>query len=57
MFNPQIDKCILMCKHITDKHVGEINDLTLHYVVTEYEDFRTGGLIEQLTPVLLIDFK
>ena len=57
MFNPQIEKVTRMVQHISDKHVGEINTLTLHYVVTEYVDARTGDLIEQLTPVMLIDFK
>lgn len=57
MFNPQYDKVVRMITHITDKHVGEIDTLVWKYVILEYTDYRTGALIEQPSPVLLIDFK
>jgi len=58
MYNPQIKEVISMCKTLTDKHIGEMNYLTLDWQVVQTFDARyPDKMIEQLLPLLVIDFK
>lgn len=58
MFNPHFDRVTNMCTTIANKHIGEINYLKLDWQIVEYFDSRyPGEIIQQLVPVLDIDFK
>jgi hypothetical protein len=57
-YNPQIEKVVGMVKHISDKHVDTINWLQLRWEIVDLYDARyNDGLIQQLVPMLDIDFK
>lgn len=56
MYNPHFQKQIAMVQNITNRHVGEINELTLDWVVLELFD-KNGELFQQPVPKLYIDFK
>lgn len=58
MFNPKIDQVIKMCETMAAKHMGEMNYLTLDWKVVEMYDARyQSSVIQQLVPLLVIDFK
>lgn len=56
MYNPEFTKQIAMVQNITNKHVGEIDHLTLDWVVLELFD-KHGETFQQPVPKLVIDFK
>lgn len=57
MFNPHFDRVIKMCQDISGKHIGEMNYLKLDWEVVPYWDPNRGEFVEQIVPVLDIDFK
>lgn len=58
MYNPQIKEVIKMCMTMYDKHNGETNYLTLDWKVVDMYDSRyQNSVIQQLVPLLVIDFK
>lgn len=58
MYNPQTDKVVNMVTTLSNKHIGEINWLQLRWEIVDIYDARyPDGLIQQLVPMLDIDFK
>lgn len=58
MFNPHFDRVIKMVETMSNKHIGEMNYLKLNWETIEYYDSRNPGeVIQQIVPVLDIDFK
>lgn len=57
MYNPEIAKVTNMVQTMWNKHNGEMNRLVLEWDILELYDNRTGAMVQQIVPLLAIEFK
>lgn len=57
MYNPEISKVTNMVQTMWNKHNGEMNRLVLEWDILELYDNRTGAMVQQIVPLLAIEFK
>lgn len=57
MYNPEIGKVTSMVQTMWNKHNGEMNRLVLEWDIVELYDTRSGSMIQQIVPLLAIEFK
>jgi len=57
MWNIHPDKICQMFTNLADRHRGEMHSQYLDYQVMKYRHPHYEGLIEQLAPIVVIDYK
>lgn len=57
MWNINPDKIVKMCETMANRHRGEMHALYLDWEIKVISHPRYEGKIEQIVPLLVIDFK